>query len=158
MAKCWHNPQYITRCPNAADTSVLSSFLYYRGGWGQPGDRAWGQRWAQAGSSAGGSSSSESNSAFSSFTHLPEGSWIQPALERDGQMDRGREQRLILGLPAPGGWAYSPPQLQVSLQHPAPLGAEPFGPAQSHRFSLAASLRPCRSCLWCVWGDRERLV
>lgn len=92
----------ITRCPNAADTSVLSSFLYYRGGWGQPGDRAGGQRWAQAGSSAGGSSSSESNSAFSSFTHLPEGSWIQPALERDGQMDRGREQRLLSGFPAPG--------------------------------------------------------
>lgn len=32
------------------------------------------------GSSGGGSSSSESNSAFSSFSHFPEGSWIHPAL------------------------------------------------------------------------------
>lgn len=87
-----------------------------------------GQREPQAGSNAGGSSSSESNSAFSSFTHLPERSWIQPALGMDRQTE-GVRGGSLQGSSCQRGQD-SPPQLQVSLQGLAPLGAEGFRPAQ----------------------------
>lgn len=117
--------------------------------WGARPCRAGG---AQACGSVGGSSSSESNSAFSSFTHLPEWSWIQPALRTDRQTDRASQRQLVAGSRCGGGGEAgpdSPPQLQVPLQRLPPLRAEGFRPARRRRrgFSAAASLRPRRSRL-----------